>query len=56
MGVTFLISLIGMALLYTTLWRYEIAAKEARIQLRRLRRATLGDEATAPLGRSAAPV
>jgi heme exporter protein C len=55
MGITFLISLIGVALLYATLWRYEIAAKEARIQLRRLRRAAVGDEAMAPLGRSAAP-
>ncbi len=55
MGVTFLIALIGVALLYTTLWRYEIAAKATRMQLRRLRRAALGDEAMAPLGRSAAP-
>ncbi len=55
MGITFLISLIGVALLYATLWRYEIAAKESRMQLRRLRRAALGEEAMAPLGRSAAP-
>jgi heme exporter protein C len=55
MGITFLISLIGVALLYTTLWRYEIASKEARMQLRRLRRAALGDESMAPLRRSAAP-
>jgi heme exporter protein C len=55
MGITFLIALIGVALLYTTLWRYEIAAKEARMQLRRLRRAALGEEAMAPLGRTAAP-
>ena len=55
MGLTFVISLVGVALLYATLWRYEMAAKEARMQLRRLRRAALGDEAVRPLGRSAAP-
>ena len=55
MGLTFVISLVGVALLYATLWRYELAAKEARMQLRRLRRAALGDEAVRPLGRSAAP-
>ena len=55
MGLTFAISLIGIALLYTTLWKYEMAAKEARMQLRRLRRASLGEDALRPLGRSAAP-
>jgi heme exporter protein C len=49
------ISLLGIALLYATLWKYELAAKQARMQLRRLRRAALGDEAMRPLGRSAAP-
>jgi heme exporter protein C len=55
MALTFYLSLIGIALLYATLWRYEIAAKTARIQVRRLRRSLLGEDATAPLGRSAAP-
>jgi heme exporter protein C len=55
MGLTFVISLIGIALLYTTLWQYEMAAKQARMALRRLRRATLGEESVRPLGRSAAP-
>jgi heme exporter protein C len=55
MLLVFLISLLGVALLYVTLWRYEIAAKHARMQLRRLRRASLGEEAVRPLGRSAAP-
>ncbi len=55
MGLTFAISLIGIALLYTTLWKYEIAAKQARMQLRLLRRAALGEDALRPLGRSAAP-
>ena len=33
MRLTFLVSLLGIALLYTTLWKYEMAAKNAR-QLR----------------------
>jgi heme exporter protein C len=55
MRLTFAISLVAIALLYTTLWRYEIAAKVTRIELRRLRRRALGDDAVRPLGRSAAP-
>src|SRR5581483_3617064 len=53
MGLTFAVSLIGMALMYVTLWRYEMAAKDARIQLRRLRRAALGEEAAPAVARSA---
>ncbi len=56
MRLTFLISLIGMALLYATLWKYEMAAKNARMQARRLRRALHSEDAVRPLGRSAAPV
>jgi heme exporter protein C len=55
MRLTFLISLLGIALLYTTLWKYEMAAKNARMQTRRLRRMLLGDDAVRPLRRSAAP-
>jgi heme exporter protein C len=55
MRLTFLVSLVGVALLYATLWRYEMAAKNARMQIRRLRRRLLGDDAIRPLGRSAAP-
>jgi heme exporter protein C len=55
MRLTFLVSLLGIALLYATLWKYEMAAKNARMQVRRLRRSMLGDEAVKPLGRSAAP-
>jgi heme exporter protein C len=55
MRLVFLVSLLAIALLYVTLWKYEMAAKSARMQLRRLRRAALGDEAMRPLGRSAAP-
>ncbi len=55
MRLTFLISLVGIALLYTTLWKYEMAAKNARIQLRGLRRSLLGDDDPLPMSRSAAP-
>jgi heme exporter protein C len=55
MRLTFLVSLAGIALLFATLWKYELAAKNARIQLRRLRRELLGEETLRPLGRSAAP-
>jgi heme exporter protein C len=55
MRLTFAVSLLGLALLYATLWKYEMTAKNARIQVRRLRRRVLGDDAVRPLGRSAAP-
>ncbi len=44
MRLTFFVSLIGMALLFATLWRFEMAAKNARMQTRRLRRMILGDD------------
>jgi heme exporter protein C len=55
MRLTFLVSLAGIALLFATLCKYELAAKNVRIQVRRLRRRLLGDDAVHPLGRSAAP-
>jgi heme exporter protein C len=55
MRLTFLISLAGVALLFITLWKYELAAKNARMQLRRIRRLALGEDAVRPLRRSAAP-
>jgi heme exporter protein C len=55
MRLTFFVSLIGVALLYATLWKYEMTAKNARMQTRRLRRRLLGEDAVRPLGRSAAP-
>jgi heme exporter protein C len=55
MRLTFTIALIGIALLYVTLWKYEMAAKNARMQIRALRRALIGDDALRPLRRSAAP-
>jgi heme exporter protein C len=55
MGLTFLVSLIGITLLYATLWKYEMTAKNARSQVRRLRRTLLGDDLVRPTGRSASP-
>jgi len=55
MRLTFLVSLVGIALLYTTLWKYEMAAKSTRMQVRALRRALLGEDSAVPLKRSAAP-
>jgi heme exporter protein C len=55
MGLTFVVALVGFTLLYVTMWKYEMAAKNARMQVRRLRRALLGDEGVRPAGRSAVP-
>jgi heme exporter protein C len=55
MQLPFYLSLLGMALLYITLWRYEMASKNTSAKLRSLRRKLGGDEAVAPVGRTAAP-
>jgi heme exporter protein C len=55
MQLTFAVSLLAIALLFATLCKYELTAKNTRMQLRRLRRTALGDAAVRPLGRSAAP-
>jgi heme exporter protein C len=55
MRLTFLVSIVAIGLLYATLWKYEMAAKNARIQLRRVRRRAFGDDAVRPAARSAAP-
>jgi heme exporter protein C len=55
MRLTFTVSLAGIALLFATLCKYELAAKHTRMQLRTLRRRVLGEDAVAPLQRSAAP-
>jgi len=53
---TFLVSLLGMTLLFITLWKYEMASKNASSKLRSLRRRLAGDDDFAPAGgRSAAP-
>src|SRR6476646_2911144 len=55
MKPAFYLCLLGMILLFTTLWRYEMASKHTSMQLRALRRKLGGDEAIAPRGRTAAP-
>ena len=55
MKLTFYISLLGIALLFATLMKFEMAAKMMRIETRRLRRSLLGDDAIRPLGRTASP-
>ena len=55
MQLPFYLCLFGMALLYTTLWRYEMASKNTSAKLRSLRRKLGGDDVVAPVGRSAAP-
>src|SRR3984893_7070012 len=44
MRLTFLVSLAGMALLFVTLWKYEMTSKHAAMQLRALRRKLAGDD------------
>ncbi len=56
MKLAFYTSLLGIAMLYATLMKYEMAAKELRSETRRLRRRLFGEDAVAPLGRSAAPL
>jgi heme exporter protein C len=55
MRLTFVVALVGMACLFVTLWKYELASKSASIQLRSLRRRLAGDDGLTPLNRSAAP-
>jgi heme exporter protein C len=55
MQLTFGVSLLAVALLFATLWKYELTAKSARMQLRAARRRLLGEESVRPLGRTAAP-
>jgi heme exporter protein C len=57
MALTFLVSLLAIALLWTTLFSYELTAKHARAQLRALRRQLAGEGASpaARRARSAAP-
>jgi heme exporter protein C len=55
MRLVFLVSLLAVGLLYLTLWKYEMASKNATWQLRALRRRLLGDDAPLATGRSAAP-
>jgi heme exporter protein C len=56
MKLTFYVSLLGVALLFATLMKYEMAAKQLRSETRRLRRRLLGEDMARPVGRSAAPL
>jgi heme exporter protein C len=56
MKLTFYVSLLGVALLFATLMKLEMAAKQLRGETRRLRRRLLGEDMTGPVGRSAAPL
>jgi heme exporter protein C len=53
MMVTFLICFAGMALLWETLVRFELAAKSSRARIGRLRRALNAEGATGPASRIA---
>src|SRR3954471_23225306 len=55
MRLTFYASLLGMALLYVTLCRYEIATKLTRGRVRSLKRRLAGEDVLPVTGRSAAP-
>jgi heme exporter protein C len=55
MRLTFLVSMVGITLLFVTLWKYEMTSKNTRAQVRRLRRTLLGEDTIRPAGRSAAP-
>ena len=55
MRLTFYVSLAGFICLFITLWKYELASKAASIRLRSLKRRLAGDDALAPLARSASP-
>jgi heme exporter protein C len=55
MRLTFLVALVGMALLFVTLWKFEMAAKHARARLSSLRRRLHGDDDLPVLRRTAAP-
>jgi heme exporter protein C len=56
MRLTFVVALAGMATLFVTLWKYELASKQATFQLRALRRRLEGeDDGWIPVRRSAAP-
>ena len=56
MALAFYVMLVGIALLFATLMKYEMLAKETRRETRRLRRRLVGEDAVAPLRRTAAPM
>ena len=54
MQLAFYLCIVGMALLFVTLWKYEMASKHTRAAAL-LRRKLAGDETPSPARRSAAP-
>jgi heme exporter protein C len=54
MRTAFLVSIVGMALLFVTLWKFEMAAKHTRARVSSLRRKLTGDDAPVQR-RTAAP-
>jgi heme exporter protein C len=55
MRLTFFVSIIGVLLLFITLWKYEMAAKHTRGRLKSLKRRLSDDDGPIRAGRSAAP-
>jgi len=56
MRLTFMVSLVAIALLFTTMCKYELTAKHTRAQVRALRRRLIGEDGTpAPRARTAVP-
>src|SRR5215216_3431669 len=55
MRLTFLVCLVGMALLFVTLCKYELTSKHASFTLRSLKRRMAGDDDWVPVRRTAAP-
>jgi len=53
MRLTFLVSLLAMALLFTTLWKLELTAKNLARELRRLRRGAEREPAPSPVASDA---
>ena len=47
MRLTFLVTLLGMTMLFVTLWKFELTAKHAAMQLKKLRRRRAEREAVA---------
>jgi heme exporter protein C len=56
MRLTFLVSLLGVALLFVTLWKVELTAKNSSAMLKKLRRRLDGDEPIATAEPTPEPV
>jgi heme exporter protein C len=56
MRLTFLVSLLGVALLFLTLWKLELTAKNTSMKLKKLRRRLEADQAAPPAAPAPEPV